>query len=287
MTGVKIVSWNMNHKARTPEQRSAAWRYLSDVLQADVALVQEASPPDHITQVYQPIDALRYNWGSAVVILRPGLSLRTRPRIPLPDCYLTPLTGDALPDSHPGACAVGDILDAQGTLLFTAISLYGQWEVMPNGSTYSCPRMHRMLSDLTSVLAPSKRKPVILAGDLNTTTQGAASKGNQAAIVFGRLRAWGLVDCIDRTRTSRSGLTCCKGPDGDLCSHVRTYRHNNDPESEPTQWDYAFASESIVHTMKKCQVVDEEGAWNLSDHCPIALELEIGPGPKAPGETAD
>jgi hypothetical protein len=32
--------------------------------------------------------------------------------------------------------------------------------------------------DLTSVLATSRRKPVVVAGDLNTTTQGAASKDN-------------------------------------------------------------------------------------------------------------
>jgi exonuclease III len=143
-----------------------------------------------------------------------------------------------------------------------------------------------MLSDLTSVLATSKLKPVILAGDLNTTTQGAASKENQAAIAFGRLSAWGLVDCIGRTRASRPRLAGCKCPDGDDCSHVRTYRHNMKPESDPTQWDYAFASESIVHRMKECQVVDEDVAWKLSDHCPIVLELEIGPGPRVSAETA-
>jgi len=184
------------------------------------------------------------------------------------------VTGDALPDSHPGACAVADVLCANQRL-FTAISLYGQWEMMPNGSMYSCARLHRMISDLTSVLAQSRRYPVVLAGDLNTTTQGAASKENQAAIVFGRLHAWGLVDCISRTRDSRPRLASCTCPDGEACSHVRTYRHNNSADSDPTHWDYAFASESLAQDLKKCRVVDEAAAWELSDHCPIVLDLEI------------
>jgi len=35
----------------------------------------------------------------------------------------------------------------------------------------------------------------------------------------------------------------------------------------------AFASEPIVSLLKKCRVVDEPAAWELSDHCPILLEL--------------
>ena len=153
-------------------------------------------------------------------------------------------------------------------------------EKRASGSIYSCARLHRMLSDLTSVLATANRKPVLLAGDLNTTTQGAASKESHAAIAFGRLRAWGLVDCIGRTRSSRPRLASCTCPDGDACAHVRTYRHNHSADSDPTQWDYAFASESLVHALRKCQVIDDAAAWELSDHSPIVLDLEISPGPK-------
>jgi hypothetical protein len=262
----------MHHKSESPENRALAWVYLRDGLKADIALLQEAAPPGHYQQVYKEIDRKKYNWGSAVVSFQSGLTLRGRTRVPLADCYLTALTGDALPDSHPGACAVADVC-ADGRVCFTAVSLYGQWEALPNGQSYSCARVHRMLSDLTGVFA-SKGTPVILAGDLNTTTQGAASAVNLATPVFGRLEAWGLVDCVWYTRDSRPRLVNCTCPTPQDCSHVRTYKHNRREDSDPTQWDYAFISKSLVHDLR-CRVADEPDAWALSDHCPIVLDVSV------------
>jgi hypothetical protein len=120
---VRIVTWNMNHCRRSQAQRGNAWEYLRHELHADLALVQEASPPEHLASVYRPIGENTFKWGSAVVALRSDLILRARPRVPLANCYLTPVIGDELPDSHPGACAVADVLDAHGRCQFTAVSL--------------------------------------------------------------------------------------------------------------------------------------------------------------------
>ena len=82
---MRIVSWNMNHCKRSHAERRKAWDYLHDELRADLALVQEASPPKAFSSVYHPIDDTNatYNWGSAVVALRPDLVLRGRTRVPL------------------------------------------------------------------------------------------------------------------------------------------------------------------------------------------------------------
>lgn len=280
---MRIVSWNMNHARRSPAERAGAWNYLRNVLRADIALVQEASPPDDLrNRTYRPIDETNrhYRWGSAVVGLNTDFEVKARPRKPLPDCYMTPPTGDELPDSHPGACAVADILNGSGEKLFTAVSLYGQWETMADGrNIYSCARVHRMLSDLTGVLAKSRRHPVVLAGDLNLTTQVAFegqkdvdTAGAQAA--FDRIRAWGMVDCIAESADAKS-LQDCSCSDGDRCRHARTFRLQNKPDSRPTQLDYAFVSRSLMPRVKGPRVVDEDAAWALSDHCPIALDLDI------------
>lgn len=278
---VRIVSWNMNRLGRSHANHRRAWDYLRD-LRADVALVQEASPPQELKPVYHPIDAKRYNWGSAVVVFQPGLRVKERRRIPLEKCYLTPVDADALPDSHPGACAVADVLNTHGKALFTAVSLYGQWEMMPGGTTmYACARVHRMVSDLTGVLAASRRHPVVLAGDLNVTTQFPSSKPTQgeraaaagASAVFARLRAWGLTNCVVRTGTSRPRLGACTCLEEHSCGHVQTFRSNNRSDRHPTQLDYAFLSESIVATTR-CTAVHDEAAWKLSDHCPIVLEID-------------
>jgi exonuclease III len=192
------------------------------------------------------------------------------------------VTGDQLPDSHPGVCAVADVVDAKGRLRFTAVSLYGQWESIADGRIYSCARLHRMISDLTGVFVTARQRPVILAGDLNVTTQIAYSKQTQAetdgaAAVFARLQAWGLSDCLAITRESRARLPNCTCPDGDACCHVQTFRLHNRATSRPTQLDYAFASDKLVSRLVSCDVVQDAAAWELSDHCPLVLEFAERP----------
>src|SRR5437879_3761360 len=66
---MRIVSWNLGHNS--PEYRvrhGDAWRYLLEELRPDVALVQEAVPPEGLSQslVFAKPWAKRA-WGSAVV----------------------------------------------------------------------------------------------------------------------------------------------------------------------------------------------------------------------------
>lgn len=279
---MRIVSWNMNYCMRSSAMRAEAWEYLRDGLRADIALVQEASPPQKLTSIYRPIDpkSKRLNWGSAVVALRPDISLLPRRRVPLADCYLKTLDKGELPDSHPGACAAADVLVGNGKLAFTAISLYGQWEEMPGGGAiYACARLHRMISDLTDVFASSRRKPVVVAGDFNITTQIAYEGQTQtdtdgAAAVFARLRAWGLTDCLNRTFTGSEPMPGCTCGEGDACAHVQTFRLKNEVKSRPTQLDYAFASQPLVPRLIRSQVIHDSEAWRLSDHCPLVLEFD-------------
>jgi endonuclease/exonuclease/phosphatase family metal-dependent hydrolase len=276
---MRIVSWNMNYGRRSDQARRDAWTFLRDELRTDLVLAQEASPPPGTNAVYRAIDDNNKNfrWGSAIVALNPALTLKGRIRVPAPECFSRAPEAEELPDTHPGACAVADVLDGAGRRLFTAVSLYGSLEGMPGGSSYyGGPRLHRILSDLTGVLVRAYRDPVLLAGDFNVSTQDGESPENEAAAVFARLRAWDMVDCVARTRADRPRLANCSCPDGDSCSHVRTFRNGNRADSWAKQLDYAFVSEPVVGALSKCQVLDEEAAvWKLSDHCPILLDLNI------------
>ena len=276
---MRIVSWNMNHCMRNAASRRRAWDYLRSGLRADIALVQEAYPASTETAVFQPIHLTKrqYAWGSAVVSFRPDLCLQARPRVPLTAIADKAITGAELPDSHPGASAVADVVDAAGRFQFTVVSLYGQWESIADGRIYSCAKLHRMISDLTGVFAGIPKRQVLLAGDFNVTTQIAYGRQTQAdtdgaAAVFTRLRAWGLKDCIEKTKASRPRMTDCTCPERETCSHVRTFRLKNRAASRPTQVDYVFASDRLVDKVR-CEVVQTDEAWALSDHCPIVLEL--------------
>jgi endonuclease/exonuclease/phosphatase family metal-dependent hydrolase len=212
-----------------------------------------------------------------VVALSDNVVLRERPRLALASCYLDPAKGDEVPDSHPGACAVADVLEKDGRVRFTAVGLYAQWEVMADGKTMeACARLHRMLSDLSTIFLAPPRRPVILAGDLNITTQWsrpATVKANVDA-AFARIRAMNLVDCIAHTRGERERLASCGCLEGDGCFHVQTFRANNRAASGPTQLDYAFVSKSAISSLTKCEVVQTDEAWQLSDHCPIVLDID-------------
>lgn len=272
---MRIVSWNMNRLGRSESSHKEAWDYIQHELNADLALVQEASPPERLkTKVYSPIGEKPYNWGSAVVALRADLALKARPRVSLEQSLPSAVAQDALPDCHPGASAVADVI-LNGQYLFTAISLYAQWEMMPGGkSMYAGPRLHRMLSDLTGVLAKANRNPVVLAGDLNVTTQGAKSLENEASAVFARLRSWRLADCIALTKETRPRLSNCNCPEGDGCSHVQTFQRNSRTGGGIKQLDYIFISQFITKSLLSCTVEGTSEAWRQSDHCPIIIDLE-------------
>jgi exonuclease III len=270
---MRIVSWNMNRPSPSSRRHQNAWDYLKEELRADLVLAQEATPPRFpVPLVYRPMGEGPYNNGSMVVGLRPGLELRPWPRVPLLESLPSAVPEGSLPDSHPGACAVADVLD-HGRVMFSAVSLYGSWEMMPGARSaggknmYGGPRLHRMLSDLTGLLARGPRRAVVLAGDFNVTSQWADSPDNEASAVFQRLRAWRLVDCITHTRASRPRTSECECPDGAACSHIQTHRSGS-------QLDYAFVSESVVPGLSACTVESVAIARDLSDHCPIVLDLD-------------
>ena len=46
----------------------------------------------------------------------------------------------------------------------------------------------------------------------------------------------------------------------------------------PWQNDYLFASEGLVGRVRSCQALNapDSRAWELSDHCPVVAEFELG-----------
>lgn len=277
---MRIVSWNMNYCMRSVSARQQAWAYLRDELRADVALVQEAVPLADMVAEYRQTHAThpRYRWGTAVVALRPGLTLQPYKWVPLAESHMKPPPALHLPESHPGACAVAEVHDPSGRCLFTAVSFYAQWEYRPGSkSLHACTRAQRILSDLTGVLATSRRRPVVLAGDFNLTTQGAMQSAykdasNAAAAVFARLEAWGMVDCLKHTRPADAPrLADCDCNEGDACTHVVTFRNKG---AWKPQLDYAFASAGLARALGPCHPVNDDVAWALSDHCPLVVEID-------------
>lgn len=163
----------------------------------------------------------------------------------------------------PGCVAVAD--PGKGPLL---ISIYGAFD-----EGYTVTTVHRLLSDLTPLLDSSAKRGVVVAGDLNVSTQMAVPHRARHRNVLERFATLGLVDCLGLGRPARAQLQGCPCEDAP-CRHVQTHRH---PRSTvPWQDDYVFVSERLAERVKRCAVVDsgEPDPWQLSDHLPIVLEFE-------------
>jgi hypothetical protein len=260
---MRIVVWNMSHWQKSDELRREAWGALK-LLEPDVALVQEAVPPPDLSQAYRPIGGAR-PWGSAVV----GLTTRVKPVDSVQGRYNTKPA--SLLQTFPGSVAIASAQIEGNELVF--VSMYG---VIDNG--YADTTVQRQLSDLVPLFDnASMSGRIVLGGDLNITTQWNGSQSRYRAweaTTLARIRAFGLVDCLDDRRAA-GPLAGCACEDGEACRHVRTQRHSR--SNRPWQNDYVFASEALL---KQGQIIRAEAIdtpeWRpLSEHMPLVLDLDL------------
>lgn len=272
---IRIATWNMDHWRRSKELREQAWKLLQRVGRADIALVQEACPIGRgLYQVFrepgirddrkQPPRNL--NWGSAVVSFGPQLRSIEQATSPFND---EPVD---LQRTFPGSVAIAEI---ETELPIIVVSAYG---VIDHG--YAESTVHRILSDLTPLIDERRGRGIIVAGDLNITTQWSAKhrsflRGRQEECLardrnlFERFKALGLHNVVVRTQPGPlEGCDCSLGVD---CKHVQTQRHER--STFPWQNDYFFLSEDLLQQPFSVEVFDHDAFWELSNHCPIVVEL--------------
>ena len=256
---IRIVSWNMNHWARSAAERRAAWEFLRS-LNPTYAVVQEAVPPPEFPAdrcVYRPGGiGRRRPWGSAVVSFAGPITEVTSARSRFHK------RATDIVHSHAGSAAVAATSDD-----LTLISMYG---VMDDG--YAVTSVQRVLSDLTPLLDSEHGKRVVLAGDWNLSTQLEEPHRSRHRNVFDRLGTLGLVDALSLGKPHREPLPGCPCADN-ACRHVRTHRHRR--SAKPWQDDYVYVSRSLAPAVTVCDPVEGGSVdpWTLSDHCPLVVEL--------------
>jgi endonuclease/exonuclease/phosphatase family metal-dependent hydrolase len=261
---VRVVSWNLDHWQGSRERRAAAWRYLDgplvEELQWDVALLQECVPPPHRTDcLFRPVR--NGPWGTAIVTR--GAPLHT---LELED------------DSLPGCLVAAEVdLGERGNV--TVVSLYGLNdfpkrvgdETSPH--RYAITGVHRLLSDLTPLIDLRGRvrapRPLILAGDLNVSTQLDPPDRERHRNVLERFASLGLTDAwnVSPDKLPAEDCSCADAP---TCGHVRTHTHRR--SAKPWQDDYVFVNRRLRVT--SCRTVIDDLTWDRSDHAPVATILE-------------
>jgi endonuclease/exonuclease/phosphatase family metal-dependent hydrolase len=268
----------MDYWRSSDERRARAWGFLRDRVKPDVALLQEANP------VSLPIEAVfrkggirddrsgeakDLGWGSAVVSF--GLPLREI------DHAESPFRSEPNPllRTFPGSVAIAEV---QSTEPLIFVSVYG---LIDRG--YADTTVHRILSDLTPLVDERRARRMVIAGDLNVTTQWSAKhrsflRGRHKECLardkdlFARFAALGFRNLV--VRAEEEPLPGCDCADGPACRHVQTQRHER--SSFPWQNDYIFVTVDILEHKPVLQVFDDEEAWELSGHCPLAMEWADG-----------
>lgn len=253
----RVLTWNMDHWRRSPEQRTAAWERLRVLAQGGAALLQECCPPTRplYPTVYREIGRTRA-WGTAIT----SFAL---------DAPLTEITHALTPYSHhrlpvsgtvPGALAVAQV-GLAGVEPITLVSAYGLIDV------YSQTTMLRIVADLIPLFDSADGRRVVLGGDFNVGTDAVGEHLERYDAILHVVRALGLVNLYEsvQDRPERPSACRCGAPD---CRHLTTRDGGGN-------FDYLFATASLAQACRRIVRLDDPETRELSDHWPIAAEFEL------------
>ncbi len=203
---LRLVSWNIH-------QLDEAWRQLASDPSLDVALLQEArKPPVGVT--CEVVPARGSNWKmpryhrefrTAIVRLSDRVSMLARHTIGLAlatELASEPERGSAseleMGVSLPGTITAADV--TWGKEVFTCISAYAVWQTVLSEAKrpwiIADASAHRIISDISTLIAHEDRHRIIVAGDWNLMF-GYGENGNEYwkgryGTVFNRMKALGL-----------------------------------------------------------------------------------------------
>lgn len=249
---MKVISWNMAAAfGSTATKHDEAWRHLEE-LDPDFALLQEATPPDWASTVWDVHATIRHaRWGCAVVGRRGSLGLAA-------DVDFA--TSAVQPGVIATARSVGDesllfvSIHSSASPLKEAIHAGAQLDDIRRCHPTKIWEIELVAHDLASLLAEGSR--MLVGGDLNSALLFDEVYGyDYNRKLFDNFSEIGLRDL----RTSES--------------EQQTYFRAG---HSPYQLDHLFADETTAGRVRSWRVltgtVTELG---LSDHAPIEVVLDL------------
>jgi hypothetical protein len=259
---MRVVAWNMAH-------RIASWPRLEE-LAADIALLGEARVPGRGLdsaplggRKTEGRNGYKRPWAAAVVSPHPLREVKDARASRYGRPVKVPFE-----NSRPGTWEAG-VVSVPGLDEVTAVSLYGLMDEKGDAS------VHRSLSELSPVFDDARySRLLLLGGDLNTWTGWEAGSAHLARdrVVLDRIRAFGLVDCLEAKRPP-GPLEGCPCSLGKRCTHTRTRVDARYPDV-PYQMDYLFASPALAERLVSCEALGHEVWPSASDHYPIVAVFE-------------
>lgn len=269
---VRLVSWNIGGRDLWPDLEE---------LDVDVALLQEVRPPrDGCARQVVPEDLASWStagwekraWRTAVARLSDRVELDPRPTF-----AIEAASSEAdWTVSRSGTITAADVR-VGGRTLFTAVSAYAAWDRTASGDLYADASAHRILSDLSALMASPQHR-LIVAGDWNILFGYGEHDDTyfkaRYETVFARAEALGLRFVGPQFPNGRQADPWPDElPRDSRC--VPTYHHNRQtPETATRQLDFVFASQALAeHT--SVYALNELAVWGSSDHCRVVIDVDL------------
>ena len=281
-----VVCWNI-------ARRQEPWRQLA-AMDADVALLQEATPPPpdladtvdtgpsehwdarwHEGRVEGRVDRLLDRWPMVV-----RLSDRVEVEWFRQVGPISETEEDEIAVSGIGTIAAARVIPRDAPPFIVA-SMYARW-IRPHPSTgsranYPDGSAHRIISDLSAFIgsADPGTHRILAAGDLNivhgSTNPGYARPARDRTITD-RMDALGFEFLGPRYPAGRRAVPAPPGLPTDTLN-VPTFHHSTEsPATASLQLDYVFASRGF-HERVGVRALNAAEEWGASDHCRLLVEI--------------
>ena len=264
---MRIATWNMKQAIAPKKPLPDLWKWMDDTIDPDVIVLTEAKVPadgvpDGWSAVWKEDGIGPYRRWGTVIAARTDYELRDV------------TNGDSGPNgfsvSHlwPGAVSIVDVLLGDDVVL-TIVGLYAitvdlEGKSIGNGMI-SVPAILKSLEDL---LSSSRGERLIIAGDFNLFPR------DMPDFLYDN-----FIDVVAGTSDLRGPLDGCTGCDvaPEECGHMWTHKNGNSPQASVMNIDYIFVSESFEESVLDVfgGVPDFPDAWDVSDHAPVVLDIEV------------
>jgi len=233
---LRVVTWNMAHRVR---MKKRAWDFLRYEITPDIAMVQEAHPPDSSQDGEQFVYPREVTGtiGASGIWSR-NLAMR---RVE----FITAL---------PNALIASAVSLTKGQTPLLVISMYGTFD----RTSHVTPNLHRMISDLHPLLTDKAYKGrIILGGDWNVDR--GYNKVNPGTAPLHEL-------VFERLEDEFYGLQRCNNEPLQTIRRRSIYSYQD---------DYIYVSKGLFPSLVSCEVVRDPEVEALSDHLPVVAVFDI------------
>ena len=302
---ITVVSWNI-------AKRHEPWRQLIQ-MDADIALLQEAAPPDDLVRLQdatppspedsglldigprQAWDSHSWNsdwWHgrSRALFDRWPMVVKLSDRVKVEWFNQVSPTGwieqDEIAASGIGTITAARVTPHDGlTEPFIAVSMYGRWiGTHPSVKTawsfgYADSSVHRIISDLSAFIGHENPQThrILAAGDLNIA-HGYGDGGDphweaRYRSVFERMTAIGLEFMGPQAPNGRQAVTPAMGEPADSRNVVTYYLPGKNPETASNNQLDYVFASRGFHESVKVRAMNGIKEWGASDHCRLLIEI--------------